>query len=127
MSLSFPRGRVLLISHSWIGPGRFEDRGAGFAAFVRTLAARAAEANPNLKATTMAVGAQDALIWAVALIGGGAVALLLFSMTAGTAAMGIAMAARMAFVLILIYAVTPWLRPASPPLDPRDLPPGLLS
>jgi len=126
VALGFPRGRVLVISHSWAGPGRFEDRTDSFSAFVRALAARAADLSPALRVSTTSVVAQDAVIWTTALIGGGAAALLIFSMTAGAAAMGIAMAARMAFVLILIYAVTPWLRPAAPPLDPRDLPAGLL-
>lgn len=126
VSLRFPRGRVLVVSHSWAGPGRFEDRSAGFSTLVRALALRAADSAPAARFTTTGVAAQDAFIWAVALLGGGAAALVLFSMTAGAAAMGIAMAARMVFLLILIFAVTPWLRPAAPALNPRDLPHGLL-
>lgn len=126
MSLQFGRTRVLVISHSWIGPGRFEDRTASFSAFVRALGEQAADNAPDARFSTTGVATQDAIIWAVGLLGGGAGALLLFSISAGAASMGIAMSARMIFLLILLFAVTPWLKRPSPRLDPRDLPPAVL-
>jgi len=126
VSLRFPRGRTLIISHSWAGPGQFEDRTASFAAFVRALGRQAADSAPDARFGATGVAMQDAFLWTGGLLGGGALALVLFAISAGAADMGIAMAARLVFLLILMFAVTPWLRPASPRLDPRDLPSGLL-
>lgn len=124
--LRFARGRTLLVSHGWAGPGRFEDRTAGYAAFLRALATASAEVAPTARFTTGSLGPREAVIWMVAVLGVGVGALMLFSLTAGAAGLGAALAARMLFVLILVFAVTPWLSPPAPKLDPRALPTGLL-
>lgn len=72
------------------------------------------------------IGAQGAMTWTIALLGTGVAALLLFSLTAGAFGLGLSLAARLSFPLILIFAVTPWLAPSAPPLDPRDLPRALV-
>ncbi|ATQ44083.1 hypothetical protein [Caulobacter mirabilis] len=66
------------------------------------------------------------MVWMVALLGVGVAALMLFSLTAGAAGLGAALAARLLFVLILVFAATPWLAPPEPRLDPSALPSGLL-
>lgn len=122
----FPRGRVTLVSHSWAGPGRFEDRSDAYGALVRAAAARMAEAAPAARIGRAEPSAQGALTWTVGLLGAGAAAMLLFSLSAGAAGLGVDLSSRMLFVLILIFAVTPWLKPTAPALDPRALPRSLV-
>ena len=122
----FPRGRVTLVSHSWAGPGRFEDRGDSYGALVRAVAARMADVAPAARIGRAEPGAAGALGWIIGLLGTGAAAMLLFSLSAGAVGLGVSLAARMLFALILIFAVTPWLAPAAPPLDPRALPRSLV-
>jgi hypothetical protein len=55
----------------------------------------------------------------------GAAAMLLFSLTAGMVAVGVDMAARMSFVLILMFAALPWLNRGAT-FDPHDPPTDLL-
>lgn len=124
--LEFPRGRASIVSHGWAGLGRFEDRTASFAVLVRALAARAADLAPGARFGVAGVAAHEAFFWAMGLIGIGAAALLLFSLTAGAAAMGLALAARMVFVLLLMLAVLPWLTARAPAIDPRAIPASLL-
>lgn len=93
---------------------------------MRAISVRMAEVAPTAKVTTVGVSAQGAVTWTIALLSAGVAALLLFSLTAGAAGLGVSLASRMLFVLILIFAVTPWLSPAAPPLDPRALPRSLV-
>lgn len=124
--LEFQRGRATLLSHSWSRPGRFEDRTESYAALVRTLAARAADLAPAARFGVAGVRVQEAFLWTMGLVGGGAAALVLFSLSAGAAAMGVAMAARMLFVLLLMLAALPWMTPRAPAIDPRAIPEALL-
>jgi len=123
--LSFPRGRVTLVSHSWAGPGRFEDRSESFGSFVRALAARLAEVAPGARVAAAGQGGLDGMTWTVGLLGAGVAVLLIFSLLSTTPGLGVSLAARLLFALILIFAVTPWLKPRPPALDPRDLPRSL--
>lgn len=123
--LTFPRGRVTIVSHSWSGPGRFEDRTGSFGPFVRALAVHVADAAPAARVAAAGQGALDGMTWTVGLLGAGVAALLLFSLLSDTAGLGVSLAARLLFALILIFAVTPWLKPRPPALDPRDLPRSL--
>jgi len=124
--LGFAGGRVTIASHSWAGPGRFEDRSDSFSALVRTLAARAADLAPTARFSTAEMSGYGAMTWAVGLLGAGVAVLLVFSLSAGAAGLGVTLAARLLFVLIMIFAVTPWLKPRAPGLDPRNLPRGLV-
>jgi hypothetical protein len=117
---------VTLVSHSWAGLGQFEDRGERFGLFVRALAARVAEVAPGARIGTAELSSHGALIWTIGLLGAGVVALLLLSLTAGAAGLGLSLAARMLFVLILLLAVLPWLKPTAPKLDPLNLPRSLV-
>lgn len=49
------------------------------------------------------------VLWIMAMIGGGTLALLAFAASAGFLELGIALSARLLFVLILAGAVLPWL------------------
>lgn len=124
--LVFAGGRATILSHSWAGPGRFEDRSDSFSTLVRSLATAAAELAPAARFSTAELGGHGAMTWAAGLLGAGVAVLLVFSLTAGAAGLGVSLAARLLFVLIMIFTVTPWLRPPAPKLDPRDLPRALV-
>ncbi len=117
---------MLVPSQSWLGPGRMEDRSAGFGAFVRALAAEAADANPKARFLSGSAQLRSGLIWAMLLLGSGAAMLLLFSVSADFAGFGIALAARLVFLLLLIAAVLPWVERRAGTFDPRDIPANLL-
>lgn len=116
---------MTLVSHSWSGPGRFEDRTESFGLFVRALAARLADAAPAARIAAVGQSALGGVTWTVGLLGAGVAALLVFSLLSDTAGLGVSLAARLLFALIMIFALTPWLKPPPPALDPRDLPRSL--
>ena len=104
------------------GPGA-----EGYAAFVQALAAAAARQAPKARFQRRAGKAAAALTLAAVLMGAGALALALAALMAGLAPLGLDLAARLAFLVILIFALTPWISRAAPPrLDPHALPEDLL-
>ncbi|MDP1631173.1 MAG: hypothetical protein Q8L66_07110 [Caulobacter sp.] len=117
----------MIVSHSWMGPGRFEDRTASYARLVREIADAAADLAPQARFTTAGLELGEAFAWTMGLLGLGAAVLMLLSITAGAAALGLALAARLVFLLILMMAVLPWVKGGGSRLDPRALPQGLLS
>lgn len=125
LTLSFGRAKVVMTAQSYAGPGRFEDRLASFATLARALAAVGADLSPRARFGVARLRARTALTWVMGLLGLGIAAMLLFSLTAGMAGVGIDMAARMAFVLILMLAVLPWLSRGAD-FDPHDPPADLL-
>lgn len=124
------RHKLLLPSQSWTGPGRFEDRLAGFSLFARAVAAVAADLvppgarGPRFELTG-GLNAREGLTWMMGLLGVGAAVLMLLAFTPGMAGIAIALAARMAFLLLLTVAVLPWLDRGEG-LDPHALPDHLL-
>lgn len=125
LQLRFGRADMVIIAQSYVGPGRVEDRLESFSAFVRTLAHQAADATPAARFDLARVEARPALTWVAGFLGVGVVALLASSLNAGMAGVGIDMAARMGFVLILLLAALPWLSRGDG-FDPRDPPRDLL-
>lgn len=125
LQLSFGRARVIIIAQSYVGPGRVEDRLASFSAFARILAHQAADAAPAARFNLARIEARPALTWVAGFLAIGVVALLLSSLGAGMAGVGVDMAARMSFVLILLLAALPWLSRGDG-FDPRDPPRDLL-
>ncbi|MBO9557079.1 MAG: hypothetical protein J7515_00655 [Caulobacter sp.] len=124
------RHKLLLPSQSWTGPGRFEDRLAGFSLFARAVAAVAADLvppgapGPRFELAG-GLNAREGLTWMMGLLGLGTGVLLLLALTPGMAGVAIALAARMAFLLLLLVAVLPWLDRGQG-LDPHALPDDLL-
>lgn len=116
---------MTLVSHGWSGPGRFEDHTASYSPLVRALAARLADLAPGARIAAAGLDSQGGMSWIIGLLGAGVVALLVFSLMAGAAGLGVSLAARLLFALILIFAVTPWLKPRLASLDPRALPRSL--
>ena len=131
LTLVFERRKVVLTAQSYVGPGRFDDRLASFSLFARTVAAVAADlAPPGAKRdprfeTASVLAPREALTWVMGLLALGTAAMLLMALSPGMAAMAVAIAARMAFVLILLAAALPWLGRGER-LDPHALPEDLL-
>lgn len=125
LTLVFGRARVVLTSQSYAGPGRFEDRLSSFSTLARAIAAVGADLSPRARFDLARLRARTALTWVMGLLAFGTGATLLFSLTAGMAAVGVDLAARMSFVLILMLAVLPWLGRGAD-FDPHDPPADLL-
>jgi hypothetical protein len=120
--LTFAATRTAIPARGVNGSGGSES----FAPLIRAIAAVAAEAAPGARFTTTAFAQREMLTLVAGFLGLGIVALLLASLSAGMAGLGVALAARLSFGLILIFAVTPWLGRDSGAFDPRAIPPGLL-
>ncbi len=131
LTLGFGRRKTILTSQSWAGPGRFEDRLASFSLFARAVAAVAADLTPSSKTggarfeLAGVMAPREGLTWVMGLLAFGTVVLLLFAFSPGMAGVAVAIAARMAFVLILLAALLPWLGRGEG-LDPHALPEDLL-
>lgn len=123
--LTFGRRRILIVSQSYQGPGRFEDRLSTFSTLARAVAAVGADLSPKARFGVARLEARAALTGMIALTALGAVATLAFSLSAGMAAVGIDMAARMVFSLLLLMAALPWIG-AGRAFDPHDPPADLL-
>jgi hypothetical protein len=123
--LTFGRRRLSIASQSYVGPGQFEDRLTSFSTLARAVAAVGADLAPRARFGLARFDAPAAFTWMIGLTAFGAAAMLLFSLTAGMASVGVDMAARMSFVLILMFAVLPWLNRGAP-FDPHDPPHDLL-
>jgi hypothetical protein len=125
--LRFGRAAVAFSSQTWVGVGHSEDQTRAFAVFVRDLAAQAA---PLAPAARFQIGGRASipggLYWIAALLGAGVVALAAVALTAGEVALGLELGARLLFVLILLFAVAPWLPGAAAnAFNPHDIPEGL--
>lgn len=126
MVLQFAKGRCVIASHSWKGPGRFDDRMETFSPLVRAIAEAAADLAPRARFATAGLELGEAFVWTMGLLGAGIVVLLLSSISAGAASLGITLAAHLLFVLILMFAALPWFRGRTATLDPRAIPMALL-
>lgn len=125
LALSFGRAKVVLTAQSYVGPGRFEDRLKSFSPLARAIAAVGADLSPRARFGVARPRARQALTLVMGLLAFGTLAMLVFSLTAGMAGVGVDMAARMSFVLILMLAVPPWLDRGAD-FDPHDPPSDLL-
>ena len=126
LTLAFGRRKTILTAQSYVGPGRFEDRLAGFSLFARAVAGAGADLAPRARFELAGVmAAREGLTWVMGLLALGTLVMLLLAFTPGMAGVAVAIAARMAFVLILLVAVLPWLGRGEG-LDPHALPEDLL-
>jgi hypothetical protein len=123
--VTFGKRRLVIVSQSYIAPGRFEDRLSSFSTLARALAAVGADLAPRARFGLARLEVRAAFTWVMGLLGFGAAATLIFSLTAGMAAVGLDMAARMSFVLILMVAALPWMGRGAA-FDPHDPPSDLL-
>ena len=101
---------------------------AGYAAFVSALAQAAVRAAPQVRIEAERGRLAGVLVMSAALLAAGAAALAVAAVMAGLAPLGLDLAARLSFLLIMVFAVTPWIsRTAPTALDPNDLPRRLLN
>ena len=115
--LTFARGRLTIPAMSYTRGLRPENRAASFAAFIGAVAAAAAVTTPGARFRNAGSPMAEPLIWMMGLLGAGALVLLLFAATAGAWTLGVALAARLVFVLILAAAALPWLNRAQKTMD----------
>ncbi|PVM85160.1 hypothetical protein [Caulobacter radicis] len=121
LMLSFGRRRVAIASQSWRGPGLYDDRLESFSLLVRAVAAVGADLAPHARFETAGFKLRDAVTLVAGLLAVGAGALLMLAISSSMRGMAIDLAARMGFLLLLIFAGAPWL-PRGEALDPHDLP-----
>lgn len=126
LTLAFGRRKTILTAQSYLGPGRFDDRLESFSLFARAVAAVASDLAPRARFELAGVmAAREGLTWVMGLLAFGTVVMLLFAFSPGMGGVAVAIAARMAFMLILLAAVLPWLGRGQG-LDPHALPEDLL-
>lgn len=123
--LGLPRGQLGVFSGQAVSlrPG---PAPASYAPFIAALARAVARAAPTARFTVPAVATQGTVIGAALLLGGGAMALGVFAISAGQIDIGLALASRLAFVAILALALLPWLDRRAGRFEPLDIPPALL-
>ena len=116
---AFRGGRMRIAARSFTNAMNIEDRSATFRALIGALAAEGAAASPRLRLSGgRGPTLEAALVWIMALCAAGAAAVLLSAAVMGAFALGLALASRLAFVLILALAVWPWLQRRNPaPLE----------
>ena len=107
--LRFKRRRQLQAPSMSYGGLRPRDQAASFAPFLAGVMAAAHAAAPRARVLASAAPLGEPVIWTMALMGAGAAALLLFAATTGSWELGVMLAARMVFVVILAGALLPWL------------------
>lgn len=125
LRLGFRTGTAVIGSHGFGAGFAYADQTAAFAPFVRALLARAGAEAPDARYEIGSDRAGGVFVGAGAVLGAGLALVLLAAITAGQFTLGLEMAARLAFVLILMVAVWPWLAglsvrrfdPAAPPLE----------
>ena len=126
--LSFRTGAVDLSSLSFRDRLSPTDQTPELAAFTEKLLARAALLAPSARYETGKSFVPGLFLGAAAILGAGILAVLLATLAAGSYALGLELAARLSFVLILMFALWPWIAALGlRRFDPAAIPPGLLS
>jgi hypothetical protein len=98
-----------------------------YAAFIRALAEAACDRAPHARFEAEGGRLAGAMASVVALLGAGAAAMAAAAVMSGFAPLGLDLACRLIFLLILAFAITPWIgRGGARRLDPRALPTELL-
>lgn len=106
--LQFQRRRLTIPALTYGDVLRPHDQAETFEAFLAALSS----AVPDRPIRRPSANA-EAVLWIMALMGLGAIAVLLAAGIAGAWLLGVALAARLVFVVILGAAVLPWLQPKS--------------
>lgn len=110
LSLAFGRKRRAVISsRGFAGFGAPQDLAPAFAAFCAPLLAAAAAASPDARFLRGPSSLTSAIGLAILLLGLGALVTLAFALSSGTGALGIDLAARLVFTLLLLACAWPWL------------------
>ncbi|MDP3489473.1 MAG: hypothetical protein Q8R71_04995 [Phenylobacterium sp.] len=105
----FARGRVRIPARSFGRGGRLDDHGPTFVQLTEALASESAAYAPQLRLGRPQRQAAEMLVWTIVLCGSGALAVMAAAAMIGAWALGLALAARLIFVLILTAAALPWI------------------
>lgn len=105
----FARGRVRIPARSFGRGGRLEDHGESFVRLAEALAADSAAHAPQLRLGQTPRKAADMLVWTIVLCGAGVLAVMAAAAMIGAWALGLALSARLLFVMILAAAALPWI------------------
>lgn len=105
----FARGRARIPARSFVSGVRLERHDDTFIALTEALAAQATDAAPQVRLGQTRPQAGEMVVWTIALCGAGAVAVIGAAGLIGAWALGLALAARLVFVLILAAAALPWI------------------
>jgi len=105
----FARGRVRIPARSFGRGGRLEDHGESFVRLAEALAADSAAHAPQLRLGQSPRRAADMVVWTIVLCGAGVLAVMAAAAMIGAWALGLALSARLLFVLILAAAALPWI------------------
>jgi hypothetical protein len=105
----FARGRVRIPARSFGRGGRLDDHGASFLRLAEALAAESAAHAPRLRLGQPRRQAADMVVWTIVLCGAGVLAVMAAAAMIGAWALGLALSARLLFVLILAAAALPWI------------------
>ena len=105
----FARGRMRIPARSFASGMRVERHDDTFLALTDALAAQGAGAAPQVRLGQARPQAAEMVVWTIVLCGAGAVAVIGAAGLIGAWALGLALAARLVFVLILAAAALPWI------------------
>lgn len=108
--LAFPRRRLAIPALSYGGGLRALEPTSTFEPFVAAVTEALKAGAPSARLQPARPGLLAPVLWIMGLMGAGAAALLLLAATSGSWALGVTLAARLVFVMILSAAVLPWLR-----------------
>ena len=126
LRLTFGARTVSIGSHSLTGRLTITDQTQVFAAFARAVCEQAAHHAPRARFEAGGARIGGIFAGAVAIFGVGLVLVLAATITAGAFTLGLELATRLAFVLILMLAAWPWIgeldrRSFDPKAVPREL------
>lgn len=107
--LRFPRARMAIPALTYGGGLRPLTRTATFDPFLAALTERAGLEAPKIRQHRAGSRLLGAMVWIMSLMGAGAIGLLAFAAMSGSWMLGVMLASRLVFVLILAAAVLPWL------------------
>lgn len=107
--LTFPRRRLAIPALSYGGGLRALGHTDSFGPFLAALTEALSEAAPAARLHPAGPGLLAPVIWVMGLMGAGVLGMLAFAAASGSWLLGVALSARLAFVLILTAAIVPWL------------------
>jgi len=123
LALTFAKHRSAISSHGVEGIARLKDQTPTFTAFCRALITEAALAAPHARFTRESNNPFSGMDWIIGLLGLGVLALMAASASAGAIALGADLSARLAFVMLLMLALRPWIGDSrAQSFDPRNMP-----
>ncbi len=113
-----------IVSTHYAGPMNFEDRRAGYSAFVRSLIARTAKANPSCR--FVAGASMVSWLGSMAILGGSLILLALVLMLTGVPTAGIVIA-KLIILAWLVPLGIAWIRRNRPrDFTPPDIPQNVI-